>query len=292
MDNKYKILEKFGLSDKEIKIYLECLKHDESSPYSLSKATRIPRTTVYDVLMDLALKRLVELKTSDGLTKQQTRVKARNPSELRKTVRRRRKSLDDLEIDLLEILPELKGDYHKSEPNADFKFYPGIEGAKKVYFGREGSKLPYEDIAWTYLIRADSFGTKKIDIDMADIVKNVKSSGKKIREIVPLNDWTRDILVYTFIRNPDFFDVWEYRYIDSPMFEMFLRIAIQGNRLRITCLEQDEVWGLQVNSKMLSKSIKSIFEITWINAEPISKEMLADWKKGSVFSQLDGEKKS
>ncbi|MDD3647372.1 MAG: helix-turn-helix domain-containing protein [Candidatus Dojkabacteria bacterium] len=287
IDNRHKVLEKYGLSDKEIIVYLECLKHSESSPYSLSKATKIPRTTIYDVLMDLALKNLVELEQSDGFTKQQTRVKAKNPSELRKNIRERRQSLEDLEIDLLEILPELKGTYHKERsPNAAFQFYPGIEGAKKTYYGLEGKERIYDDIAWTYLIRADAFGHREIDKDMASENRKLRLAGRKIREIVPLNDWTRDILVYTHIQNPDFMNTWDYRYVDSPMFKMYLRFAVAGTRIRITSIEDDEMWGVMINSKLLSDSIRSIFELTWTLATPVTEKILKEWKRESVFSRV------
>ncbi|MBU0975756.1 MAG: helix-turn-helix domain-containing protein [Patescibacteria group bacterium] len=293
MDSKAKVLEKFGLSEKEIIVYLECLKHSESSPYSLSKATGIPRTTIYDVLMDLALKNLVELEQSDGFTKQQTRVKAKNPSELRKTVRNRRKSLEDLEIDLIEILPELKGTYHKDrKPNANFQFYPGIEGAKKTYYGLEGKRRIYDDIAWTYLIRADAFGHQEIDKDMAEAARKQRLAGRRVREIVPLNDWTRDILVYTYIQNPNFLETWDYRYIDSPIFKMYLRFAVAGTRIRITSIEDDEMWGLVMNSRLFSDSIRSIFELTWSMAIPVTEKILKEWKRESVFRRVRRKVKS
>lgn len=82
MDTSTKVLKRFGLTDNEIDIYIECLKNEELSPFQLSKLTGIPRTTVYDCLMSLSLKGLIELEQSDGFQKQQTRVRGKNPSEL------------------------------------------------------------------------------------------------------------------------------------------------------------------------------------------------------------------
>lgn len=283
MERVQKVLEKFGLSENEIKVYLACLKHEDMSPFKISKLTKIPRTTIYDILMGLALKNLVELEQSDGFTKQQTRVRTKNPSELRKTLRKKREDLKLLEWDLLEILPELKGDYYKKTTNADFKFYPGVEGAKKVYFGLDQKRGDYDEIAWTYLMRVDSFGKEFVDRDTDKIIKNVAKTGKKVREIVPLNQFSRDILVYTYGRSPGFLDTWEYRYIDHELFQLYLRLAISGTRVRMTCAEDDEIWGIVINSKLLSKSIQSIFEMTWLMATPVTEEVLKGWEKDSYL---------
>ena len=111
-------LKRFGLSENETKVYLESLKHNETSPFQLSKATGIPRTTVYDVVMELSLKGLIELEQSDGIQKQQTKIRAKNPSILRTILQGKRKELTSLELDILNFLPNLKADFHQNKVNA------------------------------------------------------------------------------------------------------------------------------------------------------------------------------
>jgi sugar-specific transcriptional regulator TrmB len=77
------VLKEFGLSENEAKVYQSALELGETSPFGISKSTGIARTTVYAILTDLALKGLVELESSTGLMKQQTKVRAKNPSTLR-----------------------------------------------------------------------------------------------------------------------------------------------------------------------------------------------------------------
>ena len=134
MDIVQKTLLKFGLSPNEATIYRAALKHEETSPYELSKVTLIPRTTIYEIVMSLSLKGLIEVQRSDGLTKQQTKIRAKNPSELRSILHKKRTELTDIETDIVSILPQLKGDYHQSGANADFVFYPGTTGPQKIYF--------------------------------------------------------------------------------------------------------------------------------------------------------------
>ena len=107
------VLKEFGLSDNESAVYQSALKLGETSPFSISKDTGIPRTTVYAVLTDLALKNLIELESATGLMKQQTKVKAKNPSVLREILWKKRENLVKQEVDIVEILPYLKKEYLK-----------------------------------------------------------------------------------------------------------------------------------------------------------------------------------
>ena len=156
-------LKNFGLSKNEIAVYCEAIKHEESSPFTLSQATGIPRTTVYDVLMGLSLKGLIELQQSDGFSKQQTRIKANNPSVLRQILRQKRRALTRTEVDIVSILPFLKGDFHGSEPHADFRFFPGIEGAKTVMYGEHSDGVDVPISVFDNQMPMDAFGAKEMD---------------------------------------------------------------------------------------------------------------------------------
>jgi len=278
-------LSKFGLSDNEIKIYVEALKHKETSPYQLSKLTKIPRTTVYDVLTGLSLKGLIKIQSSDGFSKQQTKIKAKNPSSLRKIVQKRREGLTSLESDIVDILPQLKGEYHQDEPNADFKFYPGIKGATKVFFSEDEDRVDLPIYCWTHLMPMDVFGSKAINQRVKNEAKFRSKSKSKIKKLVPLNDWTKHVMTYQSGKNKDYLESREIRYIDNPIFKQYSRFAIKGDRIRIICTHKEEVWGLVLNSKALSQGFKSIFELTWQMGTPITKKVIKSWGENEFLKQ-------
>ena len=56
MTKIFSALNNLGLSDSEIKVYVEALKYKKIAPYALAKALSMPRTTVYDIMLNLALK--------------------------------------------------------------------------------------------------------------------------------------------------------------------------------------------------------------------------------------------
>lgn len=265
-----KTLTEFGLSENEVLVYCEALKHSESSPYSLAQSTGVPRTTVYDVLMSLSLKGLVELKQSDGFSKQQTRVTAKNPSTLRTILQEKRKELIQTEVDVLEILPLLKGEFHGEEANADFQFFPGIEGAKKVLFGEDEDQMDVPIHVFDNLMPMDAFGSKETDEGVDETKKFRLHAKHKIKEVFVLNDWTKHVLTYQYHRDPDYIVYREMRYLDNPILKFNQRFAIKGTRIMIGCAHEDEVWGLIINSKSLSDMMESIFKFIWQQALPVT----------------------
>ena len=155
------VLEQFGLSSNEARVYQSALELGETSPFSIAKKTLIPRTTVYAVLTDLALKGLVELEGATGLMKQQTKVRAKNPSALREILWGKRNSLVKQEVDIVEILPFLKKEYLKDTTNADFQFFPGSQGAAHVTF--DFDRVDQDSYVFDYLTPMDVFGTQAIN---------------------------------------------------------------------------------------------------------------------------------
>ncbi|MBN2101040.1 helix-turn-helix domain-containing protein [Candidatus Dojkabacteria bacterium] len=272
-----KTLKKFGLSENEIAVYLECLKEEDLTPYRISRLTKIPRTTVYDVLMDLSLKGLVELQQSDGFTKQQTLVKAKNPSALRNVLRQKRKDLLSLEIDIIDILPQLKGDYHEKQANADFKFYPGIEGARKMLYNEEIAEIDLPVYIWTDRMPVDIFGYEKLDPIISRWTRLMEKHKRKSKEIIFLGDWTRHVLSYQLERDPDFLKTREFRYPDYPDTNIAQQIIIKGNHVGMACVHEEEVWGLHITSPALAHSLTTIFNAQWMSSNPLTPEIIRSW---------------
>lgn len=276
MDVKYNALKEFGLKENEIKVYVESLKKENLTPYQISKLTKIPRTTVYDVLMGLSLKGLVELEQTDGFKKQQTLVKAKNPSVLRSILHKRQKELIQTDLNILEILPELKEGFHRNTTNANFKFYPGLDGAKSLYFEDVQSiKVPtYE---WDFLMPMDAFGMKPVNKDVEKLISKRKKQPYFDKTLIPLTDWTRHVLTYQIGRDKDYLKNNEHRFIEDNSFNIATNIRIQGDFIKMICAKEDELWGLKIKSEMLSVTLNSIFNANWRIATPLTADMVKAW---------------
>jgi hypothetical protein len=283
MDQIHRVLQKFGLNDNEIKIYRETLKEDNLGPFKLSRLTGIPRTTIYETLMNLSLKGLITLDQSDGFTKQQTKVHAQNPSVLREIIFKKRHSLSSLDLDIIDILPVLKGDFQHQEPNADFRFYPGIEGAKTTYFSPPTDiHLPIH--AFENMMPTDAFGKESINQNIAHLTQLRQKHHSETKIIFILNDWTKHVISYQSTRDPNYYRVRQFRFIDQPGLFINQRLLIQGQLILITCISGNEAWGLSLNSPSLAQTFESLFQFIWQSATPLTPEIVASWEPDEYFA--------
>ena len=269
------VLEQFGLSSNEAKVYQSALELGETSPFTIAKSTGIARTTVYAILTDLALKGLIELESATGLMKQQTRVKAKNPSTLREILWTKRDHLVKQEVDIVEILPFLKQEYLKDSTNADFQFFPGMEGANQIMFDYDG--VDQDTYVFDYQIPMDATGSKEMN-EGVDKGINLWSKGKSTEyNLTPINPWTKHVLSYQVERNPHYLDRVQYRYLPFEIANLCLTIRLKGNRIWIVSVKGDEVWGLKIRSANLADSLVGIHQALWKLATPITQEMIASW---------------
>lgn len=283
MKHTYSVLSNLGLSENETKVYIEAIKHEQISPFSIAKAVGIPRTTVYDVMFNLALKGLIEIKQAQGLEKQQTWIVAKNPSTLRDMLFKRRKDLARLEVGLVDVLPFLKKEYIKQENNTNFSFYPGIEGAKQVMKQTIEAKNNSTLRVFESLMPMDTLGKKLINRDVDKGLESKRTTNTAIKSLIVLNKWTKHVLSYQHKRNKDYVKLHNFRYIDNPLFNINLDISLIEDTIRLVCAQDNEAWGFIIKSYQLSKTLISFFDILWTQAEKITEKDILDWGQNEFF---------
>ncbi|MEI7604055.1 MAG: helix-turn-helix domain-containing protein [bacterium] len=281
MNKIQKVLEQFGLTENETKVYLEVLRHDYLSPFQIAKLTDIPRTTIYDIIMSLSLKGIIELKQSKGFEKQQTLIRAKNPSILRKILQDKRKDLSVLELNIMGIISDLKKDFHRDNTDAFVKFYEGIEGAKKIMYNFRDIDLPC--YGWCYLTPADAFGSDVINEYVQNELKSDDEKRNRQKLIIPYNEWTRHVVTYQYSKNSDYIKIYEFRYIDNPSFEVNEDISVQGNIIQIMSAKDDEIWGLEITSNLLAQTMISFHHLMWNMATPITEEVVKSWGSNEII---------
>jgi predicted transcriptional regulator len=289
MKKIYSVLAELGLSENETKVYIEAIKHKKIAPYALAKAIGIPRTTVYDIMLNLALKGLITVQQSQGMEKQQTWIMAKNPSTLRDMLFAQRKKLATVEVDLIDILPLLKGEYAKHIDNTDFQFYPGIEGAKQVMnqtfvaTGNEALRV-YES-----LMPMDTLGKELINDDVDTGLAQKRTTNMSIKSLIVLNKWTKHALSYQYRRNADYVRLHNFRYVDNPVLAIHLDISLLGDTVRAVCAQENEAWGLIVKSAQLAKTLASVFDVLWATATPVTEKDIEQWGENE-FSEAEKKK--
>lgn len=277
-----KILLDFGLTDSEAKVYLASLNLKNITPTYLAKSTGIPRATIYDIVMGLALKGLMTVKQSDGIQKQQTLITANNPESLRNIVRERRTNLRDLESNIISIMPELKKNYfltNQENNNTSIRCFLGYDEFIKIYYEEERD-IPNEAVyAWDSFLPIDTHGSKLGNLDVSKTAKVRKKDSALHLEIIPSNERVRMAVAYQYLREPDYFKLIQHRFLPEEVFTFYNRIEIRNNNIFFFSNQREEVYGIEIKSKNLSTSLKSIFSVQWLQATPLTQEILENWVK-------------
>lgn len=283
MNTIYPVLSKLGLSENEVKVYVEAIKHEKIAPYALAQAIHMPRTTVYDVMLNLALKGLITVRQSQGLEKQQTWIEAKNPSTLRDMLFEKRKQLAQTEVDLVDILPLLKGEYIKHAENTNFQMFPGIEGAKQVMNQTVAAKNNSTLRVFESLMPMDTLGKKHINADVDLGLASKRTTNMSIKSLIVLNKWTKHVLAYQQNRNRDYVKLHNFRYIDNPLLSINLDISLLEDTIRCVCSQDNEAWGLIIKSEKLAKTLSSLFDVLWIQAHELTEKDIEGWGTNEFF---------
>ena len=123
-----KILQQIGLSEREIVVYLTCLKLGPASVRKIADAAQINRGTTYDTLKLLRETGLISYYHKD--TKQY--FIAEDPSRLRDAIESRQTELEKTKTRLDEVIPQLKSMYDKAGEKPVVKYYEGKAGVKTI----------------------------------------------------------------------------------------------------------------------------------------------------------------
>lgn len=122
-------LNKLGLRDKEVTIYLSILSMGKGTITDISKKSGIKRTSIYQYLETLLKENLIY----------QTAIKKRifyvseNPKKIIKLLENRKNELEDKKKDIEKIMPSLESLYSMSFSKPSINFYEGKDGIKTVY---------------------------------------------------------------------------------------------------------------------------------------------------------------
>lgn len=121
-------LKDFGLSEKEIEIYLSLLKGGAQPVRKIAADTGINRGTTYDILKSLIAQGLV----SYHHKKTHQYFVAEDPEKLSEAISQKEKQLSVLRGKLTSFIPELKSLYHKAGGKPVARFYEGVKGVRTV----------------------------------------------------------------------------------------------------------------------------------------------------------------
>lgn len=235
-------LKEYGLSDKEIEVYIALLPLGSINLQEIAKRINLPRTTIYNTLNYLASKGLV----SKIIKGHVTFFEATEPKKLINDIEEKKKLI-------ISALPELEGLKKQIKESSSIEIYEGFKGISTILAEVFRKKQQ------TYY-----FGSYSKSLE---ILKHLPEHSANVR----LNNKIPAKIIIEPFDEPRFHDksyqkITELRFLES-LKDFPSMIFIYGEKVALYTLEGDLV-GIIIKNKEVSLAIKVIFDLYWDMAKP------------------------
>ncbi len=239
--NINKLLEKYGLTDRESVVLVNLYGHRDATSFKISKETGIPKTTIYDILESLKNKGLVNSWKKNNIAYYY----CESPQQLKK--------IPEDKITLAEqIIPELQMlSRQKDRP------------AAKMYSGDRGIKIVLDDVIETIrnekLNVIEAIFTEEMDSFFPKYtekwVKDREKYGARIKILRPhaVQENSR-----WFENNP----LRETRIMPSE-FPIRSSVIFYGTKTAFFSLKNSEMYSVIIESDTFSDTIHQMFLFAW-----------------------------
>jgi len=252
-DNIKTILEKFGLNQEEIELYLELLQNTSLSALELSRKLNIGRTKVYRLTDLLHEKGLVNIIVDDYGNK----FEANSPKNLERVLTEREAELEELKQESSNLMDELERLKPATLGETKILYYKGAEGLKQV--------------TWNTLRAKSPFRIYEVNLMHAFLDKEFS---EKVRNEFAL----RDIKVHQ-LTNHDYFEPftnitkhvhdWTLKYIPKDRLDIKIEACVYNDVYAMYSFEKDNVFCVEIYNQRLADMQKQIFDLVFSVARPM-----------------------
>lgn len=257
-----KQLEKTGLSEKECLVYATLVELGGAYPSKIAEKTRLNRSTVYKILLDLSIKGLVnEIEKSKKLFYQ-----IENPNKLTRFLKNKVTIAKDNLEEAQKIVPEIEGLLQMFSDKPKVSYFEGQEQVMQIYADHIHVEKSYEMVAWantTYLqdlLKLDFFLHYR---------KTKERIGITTRGIVPNTEFDQAFVNKTYKDIGIKQKYWPVmKYIPYTSFSFQGEITIYGeDKVSIVNLNKNHFTGTVIQDKTIHNMMKMIFELSWKGAD-------------------------
>jgi sugar-specific transcriptional regulator TrmB len=235
-------LKEYGLSDKEIKVYLALLPLGSINLQEIVKKVDLPRTTIYNTLNYLVTKGLVSF-----IVKGSVRFyEASNPEKLTEKINEKKKLIDS-------VLPDLKILKETVINSSSVEIFQGNKGIFTILSDALSVKQQ------TYY-----FGSYSLS---REVLKHFPEhfGNTRIERKIPAK-----IVIDTYdeerFHNKIYKKITEMRF-NNALKDFPCMIFIYGSKVAIYTLKKDII-GIIISNEQVAQSMKMIFDIYWKAGKP------------------------
>jgi sugar-specific transcriptional regulator TrmB len=251
-------LVRFGLPEKEARVYLALLELGPSSVSETAKRAKVSRTNTYHILNSLLAQGLVNSheKTSKVI------FSAEGPDRMLQILKTRAEEAQQIYAEAQEAMPEFKSVYKKKDGKLKVKFYEGVEGLISAYEDTLSAKT---DI-WGYASVENqhsffpgyfpSYYTRRTKNGIS--VKCFLADSEESRRIQSLDK--------AHLRKT---------YLVPEKFAISPEINIYDNKVAVLSLK--EKFGAIIESKAVADAFRKMFELAMERAQQYDEEIKKDF---------------
>lgn len=249
------LLKQAGFLEKEIAVFFTLLEMGRGVVSEISRKAGINRTTGYVILDSLAGKGLISISGKEP--KQE--YMAESPENLAKYLNKLAKKQKNIAEEINKMLPELISLYNVGD-RPKVRFYEGTEGLKQVY---EDTLTATKSIV-AYATFDDMH--KALPDYFPDYYKRRAKKGIFARGIAPATPLAFERLKFGKEEARELALIPSHKYSFSP------EINIYDNKVMIASWK--EKLGIIIESNEIADAMKKIFELAWITAKNLNKDLI------------------
>lgn len=243
-------LQKFGLNEKETRVYLAALELGYASAQNVAKKAGINRATTYFTVESLIKKGLMTQIEKD----KKTYFAAEDPRGLSAIIDKKTKETEEVKDLFKKILPQLESIYNLSAEKPKIRYYEGIDGAQAMrheFLQTSGDEI-VGFLALDQLLK--HFPEHEKEHTPERIKRKKRSRIIYTRSGGPVVGATDEDLLR------------EARYVPQDKFPLTSDISMYGDRISMFFLK-GKLGGVIIESQELADMMCAIFELAWEGAE-------------------------
>ena len=252
-----KQIQKFGLSDKEVRVYLAALEFDAASVSEIAKKAGINRSTTY-VLLD-SLKKRGLISTAGEKEHDVLLFTATSPERLQQMAEESVKRFTELVGIAKTIMPELKSMHKGTRKKPRVRYFEGTEGLISAY---------EDTLTSTETIRAyASFRDMHTTLPnyFPEYYRRRSDRNIRIQSIHPDTPEARERTSHNKEESR------ESALVPSDQYDFSPEINIYDNK--IVFMSLIEKFALIIESDELANALKKVFELSWKEAARLNKRI-------------------
>ena len=230
---------KYGLSEKEAKLYLLCLKTGETTANRLIELSTLPRGTTYDILERLKIKGLI----SSIVKEKTTYYSANDPDILLK-------ELEEKTTSVKRLIPKLKQLSKTIPKKLKIEVFEGLAGTKKILDD------VLENAKEVFIMGDESKATQIIKHHPQNFKVGRMAKKIKIKNLLDNSSIARGIKEnkYSEVRHTD-------KLKDS------MNVLIIYNNVTANVIMQEPITIIKINSEEYTRTQRILFEELWKQAK-------------------------